>query len=99
MGSVIFFKTRSPVEPVSFVTKSCRDTAGGKKLPKCRFVKRLTPITLMDKATERGLEDVAQKVLAPHFHGAEQTGKKVSTVILHGNDKSPSLGSNACFLT
>jgi len=74
---VIFFKTRQPVEPVSFVQRICRDAADGVQQPLCRFVKRLTPITATAKATERGLDDVAQQVLAPHFHGLDRAGKKV----------------------
>ncbi|PSN62673.1 hypothetical protein BS50DRAFT_638285 [Corynespora cassiicola Philippines] len=73
---LLFFKTREPVEPVSFVQKICQDAADGVEQKRCRFVKRLTPITAMDKATDRGLEDVAKQVLAPHFHGPDQAGKK-----------------------
>jgi hypothetical protein len=73
---VIFFKTRSPVEPVAFVEKICRDVAGGAPLGRCRFVKRLTPMTAFDKATPKGLEAVAKLVLAPHFHVPDQEGKK-----------------------
>lgn len=75
---VIFFKTGQPVEPVAFVQKICQDAADGVEQTRCRFVKRLTPITAINKATERGLDDVAQQVLAPHFHGSDRSGKKVS---------------------
>lgn len=33
-----------------------------------RFALRLTPMTLMGRASTEGLEQVALKVLAPHFH-------------------------------
>jgi tRNA acetyltransferase TAN1 len=75
---VIFFKTREPVEPVTFVEKICRDTAAGVQLQNCRYVKRLTPITGTEKANAKGLETVAKQVLAPHFHGTDQAAKKVS---------------------
>ncbi|PVH97713.1 THUMP domain-containing protein [Periconia macrospinosa] len=84
---LVFFKTRSPVEPVSFVRKICQDAAEGKKQSNCRFVKRLTPITLTDKATERGLEDVARKVLAPHFHEPDQGSKKFAIRVTIRNNK------------
>ncbi|KAF2685673.1 hypothetical protein K458DRAFT_416895 [Lentithecium fluviatile CBS 122367] len=71
-----FFKTRAPVEPVSFIHKICEDTANGVEQQRCRFVRRLTPITAIEKATEKGLEDVARQVIAPHFHGPEQAVKK-----------------------
>jgi tRNA acetyltransferase TAN1 len=74
----MFFKTRLPVEPVTFVEKICQDTAAGVQVQNCRYVKRLTPITAIEKATVKGLEAVAKKVLAPYFHGKDQTARKVS---------------------
>ena len=74
---VLFFRTRHPLDPVSFVQRICQDAANGVEQKHCRFVKRLTPITAIDKATDRGLEEVAQQVLAPHFHGPDRAGKKV----------------------
>lgn len=68
------------MEPVSFVHKICQDTADGVQHKNCRFVKRLTPITGIEKANQKGLETVAEKVLAPHFHGDENTGKKVRRI-------------------
>ncbi|KAJ4990749.1 THUMP domain-containing protein [Stagonosporopsis vannaccii] len=73
---LVFFKTRAPVEPVSFVHKICQDTADGVQHKNCRFVKRLTPISGIEKANQKGLETVAEKVLAPHFHGGENAGRK-----------------------
>ncbi|KAH6637761.1 hypothetical protein C7974DRAFT_432618 [Boeremia exigua] len=73
---LVFFKTRAPVEPLSFVHKICQDTADGVQHKNCRFVKRLTPISGTEKATQKGLETVAEAVLAPHFHGDENAGKK-----------------------
>jgi tRNA acetyltransferase TAN1 len=74
----MFFRTRSPLEPVSFVHKICQDIAEGAQPRNLRYVKRLTPITATDKATAQGLDSVAKQVLAPHFHGKDQVGKKVS---------------------
>lgn len=82
---VIFFKTRQPVEPVGFVQRICQDAVNGVQQPFCRFVKRLTPITATAKATEKGLDEVAQQVLAPHFHGLDRTEKKVG---LFSNDNT-----------
>jgi hypothetical protein len=42
-----------------------------------RTVRKLTPITLVGKATEKGIEEVAKQVLAPHFHAEGVTEKKV----------------------
>ena len=64
---VLFFKTRKPVEPVDFVHRICQDAVQG-ATKKHRWVKRLTPMTMMGKATVDGLEKVAQTVLQPVFH-------------------------------
>ncbi|MCJ1256746.1 hypothetical protein MMC24_004570 [Lignoscripta atroalba] len=73
---VLFFKTRAPVEPVSFVHRICTDAAGSVGSKKNRWVKRLSPMTLMGKATEKGLEEVTKRVLAPHFHQEGNPARK-----------------------
>ncbi|KAI4141722.1 MAG: hypothetical protein L6R39_005213 [Caloplaca ligustica] len=65
---VLFFKTRAPVEPVSLVAKICEDASNDPSLKRTRFVKRLTPMTRMGKANEKGLEEVARAVLKPVFY-------------------------------
>ncbi|KAL8924734.1 MAG: hypothetical protein Q9172_002552 [Xanthocarpia lactea] len=65
---VLFFKTREPVEPVSFVHRICADAMNRAIIKKTRHVKRLTPMARMGKATEKSLEEVAKAVLAPVFH-------------------------------
>lgn len=66
--TVLFFKTREPVEPVSFVHRICSDAMTKAMVKRTRHVKRLTPMTRMGKATEKSLEEVAKAVLAPVFH-------------------------------
>lgn len=66
VACLLFVRTRSPVEPVSFVKRICQDA----KIPgkqKCRYVNRLIPMTAIGKATEAGLFDVACKVLGETF--------------------------------
>ena len=100
---MIFFKTRQPVDPVALVLRICQDAAEGVEQTLCRFVKRLTPITAIDKATDRGLDEVAQQVLAPHFHGPDRAGKKVGGLAFsfssaaYRPDHAPVLGYNRSF--
>jgi hypothetical protein len=76
LREVLFFKTKAPIEPVGFVHRICTDAfSSGRK--QSRWVKRLTPMTLIGKATEKGLDEVAKSVLAPNFHGNDRVGKKV----------------------
>lgn len=66
---------------MDFVHTICKDAAASAHRKQSRSVKRLTPITLVGKATESGLEEVAQQVLRPHFHDGAK-GKKVNTLRL-----------------
>jgi hypothetical protein len=75
---VVFFKVKPPVEPVAFVHTIYKDAAASAHRKQSRYVKRLTPITLVGKATESGLEEVAQQVLRTHFHEGVK-GKKVKS--------------------
>jgi tRNA acetyltransferase TAN1 len=65
------------VDPVPFVEQICRDAAADPARKRTRFAKRLTPVTLFGPATETGLDEVAKKVLAPHFHAPDALSKKV----------------------
>lgn len=67
LACVLFFKTRPPVVPVDFVHKICEDAQSGSGHRRSKYLNRLTPMTLMGRATEKGLEDVARIVLAKHF--------------------------------
>lgn len=72
---VLFFKTRKPIEPVEFVHRICQDALEG-ATKKHRWVKRLTPVTMMGKATTEGLEKVTQSVLQPVFHAEGTPARK-----------------------
>lgn len=76
----MFFKTRLPVEPVKFVHALCSEAMAAPSRVRSRFVRRLTPMTLVGKASEKGLEEVARQVLAPAFHQPNQVAKKVSNI-------------------
>ncbi|KAF2211171.1 hypothetical protein CERZMDRAFT_98902 [Cercospora zeae-maydis SCOH1-5] len=65
---ILFFKTVAPVEPVSLVKTICEDAMSDNSRKRTRFTQRLTPITFMGRASAEGLEQVALKVLGPHFH-------------------------------
>ncbi|KAI9052471.1 hypothetical protein LZ554_003815 [Drepanopeziza brunnea f. sp. 'monogermtubi'] len=75
---VLFFKTRSPIDPIDFVHKICEEIVANPGVRRMKYVNRLTPMTLMAKATEKGLEDLGRTVLGEHFNMAEQA--------VHGDD-------------
>lgn len=74
---VVFIKTKAPVEPVALVRKICEDAVNEPERKRTRFVKRLSPMTLMGRASAEGLEKVAREVLAPHFHCKPFQSRKV----------------------
>jgi len=74
--SVVFFRTKPPIEPVSFVQRILEDAAKDPQRKRTRVTKRLSPMTVMGRASQEGLEKVAQQVLAPHFHGQDGVSKK-----------------------
>ncbi|ESZ96671.1 hypothetical protein SBOR_2930 [Sclerotinia borealis F-4128] len=71
---VLFFKTRSPIDPTDLVHRMCEDAVAG-GIRKLRFVNRLTPMSMIGKATEKGIEEVGQTVLGAHFRLAGEAAK------------------------
>jgi tRNA acetyltransferase TAN1 len=75
---VLFFKTRPPIDPVDFVHKICKEIVSTPGIRRMRYINRLTPMTLMGKATEKGLEEVARAVLGSHFNLREDQEQAIS---------------------
>ncbi|KAF6834779.1 tRNA acetyltransferase TAN1 [Colletotrichum plurivorum] len=66
---VFFMKTRSPVDPVELCRRICQDASacGDPKERKTKYINRLTPVSILDKASENGVIRAARKALAPYF--------------------------------
>ncbi|KAK3391602.1 hypothetical protein B0T20DRAFT_83670 [Sordaria brevicollis] len=77
---LLFVRTRDPIKPVEFVkrivvdTKQCTDI---RKI-KCRYLNRLTPMSVMGKATEQGLAETARQVLEEYFDLSGKKGEKTA---------------------
>lgn len=67
LACVLFFKTMPPIEPVDFVQRICEEAVKNPAGRKTRFANRLTPMKLMGRATEKGLEEVGREVLGEYF--------------------------------
>lgn len=80
---VLFFKTREPVEPVSFVQRVCEEAMNKEARKTTRFVRRLTPATRMGKASYKNLEEIATAILAPVFHTGDAMAQKVGAPTKH----------------
>ncbi|RYP69788.1 hypothetical protein DL771_005897 [Monosporascus sp. 5C6A] len=66
---VFFMRTKQPVDPTKLVEAICKDAKNctDRKQRRSRFVNRLTPVSIIGKATASGVEEVAKVVLAKHF--------------------------------
>ena len=82
---VLFFKTRAPVEPVPFVQRICSDAVSGISMRRGRWVKKLTPMMMMGKATPEGLQRVADEVLGNAFHGDTGEGWRFAIRVTRRN--------------
>jgi len=64
---VLFFKTREPIDPADFVHRICEEVVSKPGIRRMKYVNRLTPMTLMGRASESGLEEVGKAVLGQYF--------------------------------
>lgn len=69
-GSLVFVKTRRPIEPDVFVEKICQECLDSKE-KSTRYTQKLTPIVDSVSASLEELRKLAAQVLAPHFHKKE----------------------------
>ncbi|GAB7346372.1 hypothetical protein MBLNU457_5079t1 [Dothideomycetes sp. NU457] len=76
MQCVVFFRTSAPVEPVEFVHRIVSDAAADSSKKRTRFTHRLSPISMMGRASEEGLEKVAVEVLKGAFLDEGAVGRK-----------------------
>jgi tRNA acetyltransferase TAN1 len=75
---LLFFKTELPVDPVEFVHRICQEIVTKPDIRKMRYINRLTPMSCVGKATEKGLEEMGKTVLRKHFQlsGEESRGEE-----------------------
>lgn len=69
---VLFFKVQPPIDPVDFCHRICKDVAKNPQKRLTKYINRLSPMTLIGSATEKGLEKLLQTVLRSHFQLAAQ---------------------------
>jgi len=83
---LLWVKTRFPaeanVDPVGFVRTvvlDAQDRGQGKEsqiATRTRYLNRLTPVSVMTKATEQGLFEAARATLVPYFELVDKTKEK-----------------------
>ena len=65
---VLFFKTRPPIDPVDFVHRICEEVVSTPGIRRMKYINRMTPVTLIGKATEKGLGELGKTILGQHFN-------------------------------
>ena len=66
--SFVRFPARTSVDPVHVVRKLCLNASErGASGPRSRYIKRLTPVSLMRKTLNDGLEALCDQILPKHF--------------------------------
>ena len=88
---VLFVKTTSPVQPTELVRQICIDARDATDVMqrKSKYVNRLTPVTRIDKATEKRLARTARAAMAPHFRLVEEDGPTESAESADAEEKLP----------
>jgi tRNA acetyltransferase TAN1 len=78
---VFFVKTRSPVQPVELCRRICEDAKAclNPMERKTKYINRLTPVTAMDKASEKGIERAARQALSQWFKLKNTDGSEDAT--------------------
>jgi tRNA acetyltransferase TAN1 len=64
-----------PIDPVALVHKICTDAASNPSQKRSRYIKRLTPMSLMRKSLGGGLESLCSTVLPSNFGPAQPPWK------------------------
>ncbi|KAJ6093310.1 hypothetical protein N7486_008599 [Penicillium sp. IBT 16267x] len=75
------------VDPVKIVHQLCLDAQANTDTKKSRYIKRLTPITMVKKTLSVDLEAFAKEVLKPHFHSGGRPKKYAIRPTCRGNNK------------
>lgn len=61
-------RCKAPVDPVEFSRRICQDASTvGHGGAQARYLNRLTPVSIIVKATDGAIEDAARQTLANHF--------------------------------
>jgi tRNA acetyltransferase TAN1 len=75
MECVLFMETKSPIIPLDLVMAICSDCSEESNTHldnMCRYVSRITPTSIMGKATVNGMSRIARDVLSQHFDMAPE---------------------------
>ena len=82
-----FIRLDPSINPVDLVQRICSDAYDNPARKRSRFIKRLTPMSLMCKTLSGGLQELCDRVLKPVFHDTESIYKFAIRPTIRNNDK------------
>lgn len=65
---VVFIRVDKSIDPVKLVHDLCAEAKAHPEQKQCRWVRRMTPVSLVRKTLSVELSEFAKTVLGPHFH-------------------------------
>lgn len=92
---VLFFKTRPPIDPVDFVHRICKEVVSTPGIRRMKYINRLTPVTLIGKATEKGLGELGKTILSQHFNLQEDPEHAAGNEEDEADEKSQTIASHS----
>jgi tRNA acetyltransferase TAN1 len=84
---VSFARTGRGIDPVSLVRRICQDASEHPMQMRSRYIKRMTPITLIRKTLSGGLEQLCDVVLKPYFHSGGPSKKFAIRPTIRNNNQ------------
>lgn len=94
---VFFVKMDKAFDPVQITHRLCSEAQANPENKRSRWIRRLTPITLVRKILGGGLEELAREVLKPHFHSGGPPRKVCRIHLLYGI--SCAFAAYTCYVT
>ena len=84
---VTFARLCKEIEPVSLVHRICEDAVKHPEQKRSRYIKRMTPISLVRKTLSGGLEQLCEIVLKPHFKSGGPSKKFAIRPTIRNNNQ------------
>ncbi|POS86802.1 hypothetical protein EPUL_001506 [Erysiphe pulchra] len=92
---VLFFKVNPQIDPVDFVDRICKSIENNDdEEMKSRYANRLTPVSLLSKATEKGLDELCGQLLSRYFKVNNRMSDGLDQVEIKNKEEKEEKGKN-----
>ncbi|KAL1991393.1 hypothetical protein VTN49DRAFT_5385 [Thermomyces lanuginosus] len=84
---MVFIRVDKSIDPVKLVHDLCAEAKAHPEKKQCRWVRRMTPVSLIRKTLSVELSEFAKTVLGPHFHSGGGSKKFAIRPTVTSNNK------------